>query len=205
MIFNSVVLMRQKIKVCGDRIFILVSIVGLVFQGCTEEKRKSPEIFERKCHFERSGNVGVDTGYDYISSSIIDELGGYAYFGTSSGKIIKVSLSSLIVTDVLSLPSEEFFLFSAALDTSNGYAYFGTWTVPGRIIKIRLSDFTRVASLTIPEDRIETSLVDIRNGFGYFSAKSVFKIKLADFSIQEKLPLFPIRGYISSGSIDQTT
>jgi hypothetical protein len=82
-------------------------------------------------------------------SAVVDEEGGFAYFGTndSPGKIVKVDLSDFSYEDTLTLNAGEGGLTSAVIDTENQLAYFGTHTSPAKVVKVDLSTFTRVGVL----------------------------------------------------------
>ena len=92
-------------------------------------------------------------GDNRIISAVIDQAGGFAYFGTdtSPGTVIKVRLSDFTRVDTLTLKDGEDKLTSAVIDPGNGFAYFGTNTSPGIVVKVRLSDFKRIGALPLPD------------------------------------------------------
>lgn len=85
--------------------------------------------------FTRAG--ALSPGESYFRSAIIDTANGSAYFGTYTGKIVKVRLSDFSCVGVLPLWGYEQ-INSAVIDTVNGFAYFGTYT--GTVAKVRLPD-----------------------------------------------------------------
>jgi len=139
---------------------------------------------------------------------VIDPVGGFAYFGTSTtagpGAIVKVRLSDLTRVGSLVLSAEDDAPRSAVIDTAGGFAYFGSYD--GDIIKVRLSDFTRVGSIETGTG-FAAAVIDTDNGFAYFgsytSPAAVFKIRLSDFSIADTLVLNTDEIGILSGVIDK--
>jgi len=61
----------------------------------------------------------------FMSSAIIDNAHGFAYFGAQS-YIVKLQLSSFTEISTTFVSNLNAFLTSAAIDTAAGTAYFGT-------------------------------------------------------------------------------
>ena len=64
---------------------------------------------------------------------MIDPAGGYAYFGTATGVVVKINLSDFTREAALPLGLSGGFFRSAVIDPAAGYAYFGTSTAPGTV------------------------------------------------------------------------
>lgn len=142
-------------------------------------------------------------GEDKLVSSVIDEAGGFAYFGadTTPGVVVKVRTADNTRVAALTLLPGEDRLSSAVIDAQKGFAYFGTDavtdTVPSRVVKIKLSNFTRDAALTLnaQESGLRTAVIDVGAGFAYFGTAfdpaRIVKIKLSDFTRVTALTLNP--------------
>jgi predicted RNA-binding protein with TRAM domain len=134
--------------------------------------------------------LAFPSGGDGLSSAVIDQPGGFAYFGTDTtpGTIVKVRLSDLTQVGTLTLSTGEDSLTSAVIDPDGGFAYFGTDTSPGTIVKVRLSDFSRVDALTLNagEDSLLSAVIDPGSGFAYFctytSPGAIVKVRLSDLT-----------------------
>src|SRR3989442_10586886 len=94
----------------------------------------------------RVGALTFNNGENLLTSSVVDPVHGFAYFGTdtSPGIVVKVRLADFAEVGSLTLNPGENGLTSALVDPARGFAYFGTGTSPGIVVKIRLSDFSRV-------------------------------------------------------------
>lgn len=157
-----------------------------------------------------------------ITSAVIDQANGFAYFGTDSSenpsKIYKVKLSDFSVVGSITLNSNEYGLNAAVLDPVNGYAYFSTTYDPGKIVKIRLSDFKEVASINLALGEVSPSsaVIDLRNPnqpFGYFGTgelgtnpADIIKVNLSPstFTRVGKITLNSDEINLTSAVIDQT-
>jgi len=137
-------------------------------------------------------------GENHLSSAVIDDDNGFAYFGTSTavpGRIVKIDLSTF--TRVGEVHGELYHgeFTTAVIDKPNGFAYFGTYHIPGRIVKINLSNFAFVGEieLAIGEDYLKESVIDQPNGFAYFitytNPGKIIKIRLSDFTRVDTLTL----------------
>lgn len=122
-----------------------------------------------------TGEISTD-----LRAGVIDNVNGYAYWGTgtrSPAKIWRLNLTTFMA-DSLTLNTGENNVGSGVIDTTNGYAYFGTNQIhypplPAKIIKIRLSDFTRVGAITLMpgEEELEgDAAIDTINQLAYFIA-----------------------------------
>ncbi len=137
-------------------------------------------------------------GEDRLVSAVIDESGGFAYFGTDTepGIVVKVRTSDNRRVAALTLNPGEDNLTAGVIDAQNGFAYFGTGTVvtdtiPGIVVKVKLSDFTRAAALTLNlgENGLRSAVIDPGLGFAYFGATGsdgvpdrIVKVKLSDLT-----------------------
>ncbi|MBU1367835.1 MAG: hypothetical protein KJ711_08480 [Candidatus Omnitrophica bacterium] len=159
-------------------------------------------------------SLTFQAGEDHPYSAVIDEAGGFAYFGMalSPGVVVKVRLSDLTRVGVLTLGSGENYLYSAVIDPAAGFAYFGTYTAPAKVIKVNLANFTREAALILNsgEDYFYTGVIDAQNDFAYFgtytSAAKVIKINLdpLNFSRVAALTLNSGENNLTSSVIDTT-
>ena len=115
---------------------------------------------------------------------MIDPAGGFAYFGTNPGMVVKIRLSNFTRIGALTLGGYN--VDSAVIDPGAGFAYFGT--LPGIVFKVRLSDFTLVDSLMLApgESSLESAVIDPLGGFAYFGTFTnpaiVVKVRLSDFT-----------------------
>ena len=163
--------------------------------------------------FAQSGSLQFP-GEDRLVSSVIDEEGGFAYFGTDTtpGVVVKVRTADNARVAALTLPPGEDRLSSAVIDAPKGFAYFGTDavtdTVPSRVVKIKLSDFTRDAALTLnaQESGLRTAVIDAGAGFAYFGTAfdpaRIVKIKLSDFTRVTAVTLNPGESDVAVAVID---
>lgn len=104
------------------------------------------------------GDLRLDIGEGNLKCVTVDEVHGYAYYGTNTsvGRIIKVRLSDFARVATLTLKPEENYLTCGVVDAAGIYAYFfaqgynGQHAYPGgTVVKVRLSDFTRVGALAM--------------------------------------------------------
>ena len=119
-------------------------------------------------------------GGHYVSA-VIDEANGYAYFGTSNGRVLKLRLGDddtgfPTVTSVQMDP-EGASLTSAVIDPGAGYAYFGTSTDPARVLKVALGEGADppalVHELVLDNGGLadfRTAVIDTGAGFAYFGS-----------------------------------
>lgn len=128
--------------------------------------------------------------FDYVSSALIDPASGFAYFGSRGAAVVaKVSLSSFTVVATTSTFN---FNRDGVLDTIHGFAYFaGTG---GSVSRIRLSDFTPDGHVELADAELFSASIDPVAGFAYFDTAFqtptvVFKIRLSDFTVVDKLSL----------------
>ena len=164
--------------------------------------------------FTQTGSLQFP-GEDKLASGVIDESGGFAYFGTETipGIVVKVRTSDNTRVAALTLNPGEDNLTSAVIDSKNGYAYFGkgtveTDTIPGLVVKVKLSDFTRVTSLTLNagENGLRSAVIDATAGFAYFGTRGtpsrVIKINLSTFTRVAAVTLNPNEDDLASAVID---
>lgn len=133
---------------------------------------------------EALGRIGAFTlaeGEENLRSAVIDEVNGYAYFGTftSPGQIVKVALARGETparrVGAVTLGPNEFSVWSGVIDAEAGYAYFGVSSNPVRVVKIALGEEdappTRVGHVALaPGDlwSFSPAVIDPENGFAYF-------------------------------------
>lgn len=144
-------------------------------------------------YLERTIFVDTSTAIS-LDASVIDENGGFAYFGLASypGKIVQINLGNAAITNSLALNAGENCLHSAVIDTKNGYSYWGTRTSPGRVIEVKLSDLSRVAAITFNSGEDYIVSAAIRFNESYTIGDAVFGtwtippkaviVKLSNFS-----------------------
>lgn len=148
----------------------------------------------------QKGTITFD-GEANISSAVIDQDSGFAYFGTSTSpaSIIKVRLSDFTRVDTITLRDGEDDLTSAVIDPrGEGYAYFGTNTSPGIVIKVRLSDFRRIDAITLGSSERELrsaviNLSNLDNNYAYFGTDTtpgrIIQINLETFTLENTITM----------------
>lgn len=134
----------------------------------------------------------METEDDRLDGGVIDPVSGYGYWGTESGRVVKVDLRGGVAPPVrvgaAILESGEVGIRCGVIDTANGYAYFGTFTSPGRVIKVALGEGNappyRVGALTLQtgENNLKSAIIDPEKGYAYFgtftSTGQVVKVAL---------------------------
>jgi len=155
---------------------------------------------------EEVGSVTLfDGGESHLRFAVMDDVNGYAYFGTSFPytpggvltQIIKMKLNpegdAPTHVATLDLPGEEFEVLNCGvIDPVHGYAYFGTETFPSHVVKVALGSGdappTYVGHLTLNLGSIKSGVIDIANGYAYFGMYGrVVKIALGDGSTSPTL------------------
>jgi hypothetical protein len=155
----------------------------------------------RLSDFTRVASLVLDDVHAPILTAVLDNAGGYAYFGTYTdlGRIIRIHLSDFSLDGVLTLEPGEGKLRGGVIDERSGFAYFGTGstTIPPRIVKVRLSDFTRVGAInfgnSIASSGFSSGMVGIGSGYAYFGTEGspaiLIKIRLSDFTLLGNITL----------------
>ena len=150
-----------------------------------------------------------------LSCAIVDSVGEYAYFGTSTapGKVVKLDIRTLpypTEIGVLTFDFGENLLTSAVIDPLNQFAYFGTNTTPGSIVKVNLSTFTRVESITLNlgDNALTSALMDPMGIFAYFGTNTspgrVVVIELNTFRWVNTIVLAPGESLLTTAAINST-
>lgn len=119
-------------------------------------------------------------GESYLYSAVTD--GTHGYFGTYTGRVVKVDLANMTKVSTVDLDGPINPLQTAV--TAGGFGYFGTLTTPGRVLKLDLATMTRVGEATTLEPGEGPLLSAIIDGtYGYFgtggSPGRVVKVDLA--------------------------
>src|SRR5260370_13887884 len=88
-------------------------------------------------NFARVGALTLNSGEHNPQCTVIDPVGGFAYFGlqTSPGTVVKVRLSDFTRVGALTLNAGETFLHSAVIDPAGGFADFATQTSPRVVVQ----------------------------------------------------------------------
>lgn len=99
-------------------------------------------------------SLTFEEGNDFIHSGIIDKEGTHLYLGTgtSPGKILKVSTSSLILVGTLPLAAGELDVRAAVYNPIHNHAYFATNTSPGTVVQVNLGNFSIVTRVTFTQN-----------------------------------------------------
>lgn len=171
-----------------------------------------PEMFNI-FHFNRTNTTGIAKIYRlnldtfswdgtlelysdaHLTSAVIDEEKGFAYFGTSvtlpRNSIIKVDLNKFKIVDKLTLNADHESLNSASIDPKHGFVYFGTSQAgSSKVIKIRLSDFSLNGTLELYSNLYSVAM-DPSMKFTYFgSDDSIVRLDLQTFSELDKIMLY---------------
>ncbi len=155
--------------------------------------------------------ITLGAGEDYLTSAVLDQAHGFAYFGTytSPGVVVKIDLATFTRVGALTLDPGEDGLSSAVIDQTHGFAYFGTSTSPGIVVKVDLEAFTRVGALTLDagEDYLSSAVIGPASGFAYFGTDTspgvVVKVDLATFTRVGALTLDTGEDGLWSAVIDQ--
>jgi hypothetical protein len=158
-------------------------------------------------NFSRSSAIATNFPEDYLTSGVIDEANGFAYFGTytSPGQIIKIRLSDFTKVDTITLADystpAEYLLVSAVIDTENNFAYFGNFNSNGgQIYKIDIDPahtFQKTATLNLGSSylNLQTAFIDMSGAtnYAYFvtykNPSVILKINLTTFTLESNLPL----------------
>ncbi len=160
-----------------------------------------------------------------VTTAVIDEVNGYAYFGTYSqpGIVIKVRLSDFTKIGVVNLDAEENNISGSVIDNTNNYAYFIAYTLAGdmtRLVKIDTDpgNFARVSSIELgafvetPFNR-NSVVIDTNNYYAYIALNaasgttSLVKVDVGpgNFELVDDITLHPTTAsYVLSGVIDTT-
>jgi hypothetical protein len=131
-------------------------------------------------------------GESWISSSVIDPYGKYAYFATYStpGNIIKVDLNTFSIVDRKQINET---LSCCIIDPVGYYAYFGMHREydDSYFTQIKLSSFTVENNTLLPRgtESFEASCIDDKNAIAYFATSSaidnarIVRVDLDTFSL----------------------
>lgn len=162
----------------------------------------------------------LEVGDSYLDGGVIDPDSGYGYWGTGSGRVVKVDLRGGSAPPVrigaAILESGEGPIECGVIDTINGYAYLGTYSSPGRVIKVALGEGNappyRVGALTLEtgENYLKSAVIDPERGYAYFgtytSTGRVVKVALgAGTSAPTRVGALTLASgdsYLVSGVID---
>jgi hypothetical protein len=161
----------------------------------------------RLSDFTKAGAAAIN---ETILTSVVDTTRGYAYFGTSSGKVIKLRLADF-ARSTLTLPPGEISLRAAVIDVPNNAAYFGTATRPAKVIKVRLSDLTRVEALTMGENdgSLYSAVFDPTKGFAYFGSGTrpgvIVKLDISGTALTPPTPVSPGRPSLPGWEVPNAT
>lgn len=199
---GDVRMVRQRRRVSIVLLIILIGVTTLTFSSLP------PKVSA----FSRAGSLPTIPGEGVIRTGVVDSAGGYAYFGTSRGVVVKLRLSDFAIVGNLTLLYGAAFL-SSVIDTANGFAYFGGG---GYIFKISLQDFTVVDSIYLCvfditlicgsySPRLPTAVIDAGAGYAYFGLDrpEVDRINLSNFTFAGSLTLNASQyNWISSAVID---
>jgi hypothetical protein len=168
--------------------------------------------------FSYKANITFSTGQNGAAAAALDPVRHIAYFGTYSGQIVKIDLTTF--QEMASLSPGLGSVASAAIDPQGGFAYFGTSSTPGNIIKIRLSDFSINQTLNLGRlGGASSAVIDPANGYGYFGTSGcglgiftpspptvIVKVRLSDLNLNktEQLTIPATEKCIFSADIDPT-
>lgn len=131
--------------------------------------------------FTTTSTLTLPRAEEYVTSAVIDQTNGFAYFGTSiapyaPGTVVKIRLSDFTRVGALILNTGEGDLTSAVIDAGGIFAYFGTAT--SQVVKVSLTDFTRVGALTlVPGELLTSAVIDTAMGVAYFGTTTRACIK----------------------------
>ena len=159
---------------------------------------------------ERAGALTLEAGEDSLGSAVIDPDGTHAYFGTGTGRVVKVNLATMTQVDALSLDAGEVGLVSAVIDPDGTHAYFGTQTSPGQVVKVDLATMTQVGALTLGtgEDNLRSAVMDPDGTHAYFGTVDntepgrVVKVNLATMTRVDAVTLDAGEDSLVSAVID---
>lgn len=158
----------------------------------------------------REAAVTLPSGYDSLTSAVIDLVNKHAYFGTFTipGKVVKIDLTGFSKTADLTFQTGENFLTAAMIDPAKGYAYFGTNSTKGNVVKVKLDGLSRdSAKEYTDEGRFASAVIDPQNGLGYLGTQTspgkVLKINLETLDRVDTLTMKnPKEDYLTAGVID---
>lgn len=173
--------------------------LGLAFLTLTPPAQAAPRFEQMK----------LPKGEPYVTSALVDERGGYAYFGIAqaafrytleqaSASIVRVRLADFTRADKLTLPAGENPLGAGIIDHAKGFLYFGIYgdpnrALPAKVVKIRLSDFKRVQTLGLGKDEygVSSAAMDSARRIGYFGTLfgSVASVRLDEMTLVGSLGL----------------
>jgi hypothetical protein len=146
-------------------------------------------------NFKGAGAIQLPKGESFLKSAVVDPAGDYAYFGGSSGKVVKVDLDTFQRVGAITLlgpDGSRARLRAAVIDPAGRFAYFAgdNWSAGTNVVvRVDLEAFTQTAVLVLDPDEvpIQSAVIDPAGDYAYFGTAGfedgkIVKVDLASFT-----------------------